>query len=94
NGVQAKTVDPGKKNRPLNATYKDRVLTVSLATSAHSSAGSVVAHMSVPVPLMSDCTRANAGTPASSPIALITATAPSRARFFILIPRKKQLIRR
>ncbi|MEV0720930.1 peptidase M14, partial [Asanoa sp. NPDC050611] len=32
NGVQAKTVDPGKKNRPLNATYKDRVLTVSLAT--------------------------------------------------------------
>ncbi|GAA1899618.1 hypothetical protein GCM10009687_81240 [Asanoa iriomotensis] len=44
--------------------------------------------MSVPVPLMSDCTRANAGTPASRPIALITATAPSRARFFIVIPRK------
>ncbi|GIF46147.1 zinc carboxypeptidase [Asanoa ferruginea] len=32
NGVQVKTVDPGKKNRPLKATYKDRVLTVSLAT--------------------------------------------------------------
>ncbi|GIF75090.1 M14 family zinc carboxypeptidase [Asanoa siamensis] len=32
NGVQVKSVDPGRKNRPLNATYKDRVLTVSLAT--------------------------------------------------------------
>jgi hypothetical protein len=34
NGVQVKTVDPGKKNRPLSATYKDRVLTVNLATDA------------------------------------------------------------
>jgi hypothetical protein len=32
NGVQAKTVDPGAPNRPLSATYRDRVLTVSLAT--------------------------------------------------------------
>jgi hypothetical protein len=32
NGVQVRSVNPGKKNRPLNATYKDRVLTVSLAT--------------------------------------------------------------
>ncbi|SNT65851.1 Zinc carboxypeptidase [Asanoa hainanensis] len=32
NGVQVKTVNPGKKNKPLKATYKDRVLTVSLAT--------------------------------------------------------------
>ncbi|MEV4619383.1 M14 family zinc carboxypeptidase [Asanoa sp. NPDC049573] len=39
NGVQVKTVDPGKKNRPLKATYKDRVLTVSLATD---SAGAVI----------------------------------------------------
>ncbi|HEV7711233.1 MAG TPA: M14 family zinc carboxypeptidase [Asanoa sp.] len=39
NGVQVKTVDPAKKNRPLKATYKDRVLTVSLATD---SAGAVL----------------------------------------------------
>jgi len=32
NGVQVRTVDPGRRNRPLSATYKDRVLTVSLAT--------------------------------------------------------------
>ncbi|HEY0535778.1 MAG TPA: M14 family zinc carboxypeptidase [Actinoplanes sp.] len=32
NGVQVKTVDPGAPNRPLAATYKDRVLTVKLAT--------------------------------------------------------------
>jgi Zinc carboxypeptidase len=32
NGVQAKTVDPGAANRPLSATYRDRVLIVSLAT--------------------------------------------------------------
>ncbi|AGL17003.1 M14 family zinc carboxypeptidase [Actinoplanes sp. N902-109] len=32
NGVQVKTVDPGAPNRPLAATYKDRVLTISLAT--------------------------------------------------------------
>ena len=32
NGVQAKTVDPGAPDRPLAATYRDRVLTVSLAT--------------------------------------------------------------
>ncbi|MEO3819754.1 M14 family zinc carboxypeptidase [Plantactinospora sp. B24E8] len=34
NGVQVRTVDPGRRNRPLNATYRDRVLTVSLATDA------------------------------------------------------------
>jgi hypothetical protein len=34
NGVQVKSVDPGAANRPLKATYKDRVLTVSLATDA------------------------------------------------------------
>ncbi|SNY54929.1 M14 family zinc carboxypeptidase [Paractinoplanes atraurantiacus] len=32
NGVQVRTVDPGAANRPLSATYKDRVLTVRLAT--------------------------------------------------------------
>lgn len=32
NGVQVRTVDPGRGNRPLTATYRDRVLTVSLAT--------------------------------------------------------------
>jgi hypothetical protein len=32
NGVQVRTVDPGRSNRPLGATYRDRVLTVSLAT--------------------------------------------------------------
>jgi len=32
NGWQAKTVDPGKPNRPAQATWRDRVLTVSLAT--------------------------------------------------------------
>ncbi|GGL00215.1 M14 family zinc carboxypeptidase [Mangrovihabitans endophyticus] len=32
NGVQARTVDPGRPNRPLTATYRDRVLTVTLAT--------------------------------------------------------------
>jgi len=34
NGVQVKTVDPAAANRPMKATYKDRVLTVSLATDA------------------------------------------------------------
>ncbi|GAA3340735.1 M14 family zinc carboxypeptidase [Amorphoplanes nipponensis] len=34
NGVQVRTVDPGQANRPLGATYRDRVLTVSLATDA------------------------------------------------------------
>jgi hypothetical protein len=34
NGVQVKTVDPGRANRPLSASYRDRVLTVSLATDA------------------------------------------------------------
>ncbi|WP_280525914.1 hypothetical protein [Asanoa ferruginea] len=43
----------------------------------------MTAHMSVPVPDITVCTLANAGTWASRPIALITATAPSRARFFI-----------
>jgi hypothetical protein len=32
NGWQAKTVDPGRPNRPAQATWRDRVLTVSLAT--------------------------------------------------------------
>ncbi|MET7752573.1 M14 family zinc carboxypeptidase [Micromonospora sp. NPDC005367] len=32
NGVQVRTVDPGRANRPLTAAYRDRVLTVSLAT--------------------------------------------------------------
>ncbi|MEV7331046.1 M14 family zinc carboxypeptidase [Micromonospora sp. NPDC093244] len=32
NGVQVRTVDPGRRNRPLTVTYRDRVLTVSLAT--------------------------------------------------------------
>jgi hypothetical protein len=32
NGVQVRTVDPGRANRPLSATHRDRVLTVSLAT--------------------------------------------------------------
>jgi hypothetical protein len=34
NGVQVRTVDPGRANRPLSATYRDRVLTISLATDA------------------------------------------------------------
>src|SRR6185369_13767049 len=34
NGVQVRTVDPGRPDRPLAATYRDRVLTVSLATDA------------------------------------------------------------
>jgi zinc carboxypeptidase len=34
NGVQVRSVDPGRPNRPLGATYKDRVLTISLATDA------------------------------------------------------------
>ncbi|MEU7908614.1 M14 family zinc carboxypeptidase [Actinoplanes sp. NPDC049118] len=32
NGVQVRTVDPQRPNRPLSAAYRDRVLTVSLAT--------------------------------------------------------------
>lgn len=32
NGVQVRTVDPGRRNRPLTVGYRDRVLTVSLAT--------------------------------------------------------------
>ena len=39
NGVQVRTIDPGRPNRPLGATYRDRVLTVSLATDA---AGKVI----------------------------------------------------
>jgi hypothetical protein len=39
NGWQVKTVDPGKPNRPAQATWRDRVLTVSLATD---SAGAVI----------------------------------------------------
>jgi hypothetical protein len=34
NGVQVRSVDPGRPNRPLGATYRDRVLTISLATDA------------------------------------------------------------
>ncbi|MBM2622135.1 peptidase M14 [Actinoplanes sp. LDG1-06] len=34
NGVQVRTVDPGLPNRPLAATYRDRVLTLRLATDA------------------------------------------------------------
>ncbi len=34
NGVQVRSVDPGAANRPLAATYQDRVLTVRLATDA------------------------------------------------------------
>jgi predicted RecA/RadA family phage recombinase len=32
NGVQVRSVDPGKPNRPLTASYRDRVLTIALAT--------------------------------------------------------------
>jgi hypothetical protein len=32
NGWQVRTVDPGRPNRPAQATWRDRVLTVSLAT--------------------------------------------------------------
>lgn len=32
NGVQVKSVQPAAANRPLSATYRDRVLTISLAT--------------------------------------------------------------
>ncbi len=32
NGVLVQTVDPGRANRPLSARYRDRVLTISLAT--------------------------------------------------------------
>ncbi|MEV4703363.1 M14 family zinc carboxypeptidase [Actinoplanes sp. NPDC049316] len=34
NGVQVRTVDPGAPNRPLSAAYRDRVLTIRLATDA------------------------------------------------------------
>jgi hypothetical protein len=34
NGVQVRTVDPGAPSRPLSARFRDRVLTVSLATGA------------------------------------------------------------
>ena len=34
NGVQVRTVDPGRPDRPLTVAYRDRVLTVSLATDA------------------------------------------------------------
>ncbi|WP_328477877.1 M14 family zinc carboxypeptidase [Actinoplanes sp. NBC_00393] len=39
NGVQVRTVNPAAANRPLSATYRDRVLTVRLATDA---AGAVI----------------------------------------------------
>jgi hypothetical protein len=39
NGVQVRTVNPGAANRPLSAAYRDRVLTVRLATDA---AGAVI----------------------------------------------------
>jgi hypothetical protein len=34
NGIQIRTVDPGAPDRPLTARFRDRVLTVSLATDA------------------------------------------------------------
>jgi hypothetical protein len=34
NGIQVRTVNPGAANRPLTARFRDRVLTVSLATDA------------------------------------------------------------
>ncbi|MBB2944534.1 hypothetical protein FB565_004263 [Actinoplanes lutulentus] len=34
NGVQVRTIDPGKANSPLSAAYRDRVLTVKLGTGA------------------------------------------------------------
>ncbi|WP_203995958.1 M14 family zinc carboxypeptidase [Virgisporangium aurantiacum] len=34
NGIQVRTVDPGAADRPLSARFRDRVLTVSLATDA------------------------------------------------------------
>jgi hypothetical protein len=34
NGLQVRTVDPGRPNRPLDSRFRDRVLTVSLATDA------------------------------------------------------------
>ncbi|HEY7594037.1 MAG TPA: M14 family zinc carboxypeptidase [Actinophytocola sp.] len=34
NGWQVRAIDPGKPNRPAQATFRDRVLTVSLATDA------------------------------------------------------------
>ncbi|KAB1935763.1 zinc carboxypeptidase [Micromonospora sp. ALFpr18c] len=34
NGVQVRTVDPGRPDRPLTVGYRDRVLTVTLATDA------------------------------------------------------------
>ncbi|MEU8243621.1 M14 family zinc carboxypeptidase [Actinoplanes missouriensis] len=34
NGVQVRTVDPGRRNSPMRAEYRDRVLTVRLATGA------------------------------------------------------------
>ncbi|BAL91051.1 putative carboxypeptidase [Actinoplanes missouriensis 431] len=39
NGVQVRTVDPGRRNSPLRAEYRDRVLTIRLATGA---AGEVI----------------------------------------------------
>ncbi|MGB3444399.1 MAG: M14 family zinc carboxypeptidase [Actinophytocola sp.] len=39
NGWQVKSVDPGRPNRPAQATWRDRVLTVSLATDG---AGAVI----------------------------------------------------
>lgn len=54
NGVQVKSVDPGAPNRPLKAAYKDRVLTVSLATDSTgaiiSTTDSVAAFLSAKYP--------------------------------------------
>jgi len=54
NGVQVRTVDPGAPNRPLRVTYRDRVLTVSLATDAEgkpiSSTDDVASAISVTYP--------------------------------------------
>ena len=54
NGIQVRTVDPGAPNRPLTARFRDRVLTVSLATDAAgktvSTTDEVAALISRPVP--------------------------------------------
>jgi hypothetical protein len=45
NGLQVRTVDPGRANRPLSAQLRDRVLTVSLATDATGAVISTTDHV-------------------------------------------------
>jgi hypothetical protein len=45
NGLQVRTVDPGRPNRPLSAQLRDRVLTVSLATDATGAVISTTDHV-------------------------------------------------